>query len=599
MFEKNPRLQYETVYPRRVTESRLARAPLGLMGGKEKATLLGGFGEASVLLDFDLEVVGGLSLTLSCTAKTHVRIAYDEEAELTKRREPLSCNWYTLVVDEYDLEAGEHTLISRGRRGFRFAEIAVTSEEDVVLHRVSAENGTWKLRGLGSFRCSDDRLNRIWDISAATAKACMQDFYEDGVKRDGLLWLGDYRVTFLSSYYVTGDASLAKRSLYMMRDSQYECGGIPACAARGGGEQHHTESGISYMPRIPGDGQNKWIILNYMCDYILGIEEYVRLTGDESILPEMMDSAEKAAKFLLTLIDLEEPGKWHIDDYKAKRDDYGFNYTILIDCGMNPKSAFESKGAFLLDYYASLRSLSRMAKMVENESLSAWCEELAICLDAHIAEHYTEKLHGQYADNKKQKFVDVSQYVTPYAILAGKEDPIGMTRMMRSVMPCLGFSMAWRIEAEFMTGHAKEALRDIRTAWGKMLDHDSRTCWERLDVPEMNETHYYDATGSYCHGWTSGPAWQLPAWVVGVKPLENGFRSVEIAPNLDTLDFAEATVPTPHGEITARVEHNSMGYTLYLDLPHGVENCTVKWSENHSQTVLGGGKYVLSSTDAI
>ena len=120
MFTENPRLQYETVYPRRVTESRLAKAPMGLIGGKEKATLLGGFGETGVLLDFDLEVVGGLELSLSCAAKARVRIDYEEEAELTKRREPLACNWYTLVTDEYDMEAGEHTLTSRGRRGFRF-----------------------------------------------------------------------------------------------------------------------------------------------------------------------------------------------------------------------------------------------------------------------------------------------------------------------------------------------------------------------------------------------------------------------------------------------------------------------------------------------
>ena len=45
MFTENPRLQYETVYPRRVTETRLSKAPMGLIGGKEKVILLGGFGE--------------------------------------------------------------------------------------------------------------------------------------------------------------------------------------------------------------------------------------------------------------------------------------------------------------------------------------------------------------------------------------------------------------------------------------------------------------------------------------------------------------------------------------------------------------------------
>ena len=598
MFEKNPDLAYTTVYPRRITSSRMAQTALSLVGAEGDAVLLGGFGEASVLFDFDCEVVGCLTVSISCEAPAHVRIDYEEEAELAQRRDPLACSWYKLVYDEYDLEPGRHTLISRGRRGFRFVSIGVTSEEDVMVHAVSAENGTHPVVQRGLFRCSDDRLNRIWDISAATAKACMQSFYEDGVKRDGLLWIGDYRVTFLSSYYLTGDASLARKSLLIIRDSQYECGALPACSARGGAEQHGPDKAISYMPNIPGDGQNKWCILNYMCDYILAIDEYVRLTGDRSILPEIMPSAVSAAKFLLTLTDLDTPGKWYIDDYLSKRDAYGLNYTILTDCTMNPKNCFSSKGGLLLQYLASLGALVSLSEKAEDTASAEWAKDVAARLDAHLIEHYYNAPHAQYLDQKRQKFCDISQYATPYAILAGKEDEIGMQRMMRSVMPALGFAMAWRIEVMFMKGFVREAIRDISSAWGKMLDADSRTCWERLDVPEMNATHYYDAIGSFCHGWTSSPAWQLPSWIVGIRAEDDGFRKVTVAPNLDLLDFAEATVPTPNGDITARVERDGKNYVLYLSLPASVEECTVKWDEDHSLTVKGNEKYTLRSDEA-
>lgn len=597
MFEKNPDLAYTTVYPRRITSSRMAQTALSLVGAEGDAVLLGGFGEASVLLDFDCEVVGCLTVSISCEAPAHVRIDYEEEAELAQRRDQLACSWYKLVYDEYDLEPGRHTLISRGRRGFRFVSIGVTSEEDVTVHAVSAENGTHPVVQRGLFRCSDDRLNRIWDISAATAKACMQSFYEDGVKRDGLLWIGDYRVTFLSSYYLTGDASLARKSLLIIRDSQYECGALPACSARGGAEQHGPDKAISYMPNIPGDGQNKWCILNYMCDYILAIDEYVRLTGDRSILPEIMPSAVSAAKFLLTLTDLDTPGKWYIDDYLSKRDAYGLNYTILTDCTMNPKNCFSSKGGLLLQYLASLGALVFLSEKAEDTASTEWAKDVAARLDAHLLEHYYNAPHAQYLDQKRQKFCDISQYATPYAILAGKEDEIGMQRMMRSVMPALGFAMAWRIEVMFMKGFVREAIRDISSAWGKMLDADSRTCWERLDVPEMNATHYYDAIGSFCHGWTSSPAWQLPSWIVGIRAEDDGFRKVTVAPNLDLLDFAEATVPTPNGDITARVERDGKNYVLYLSLPTSVEECTVKWDEDHSLTVKGNEKYTLRSDE--
>lgn len=597
MFEKHSTLKYTTVFPQRITTSRMARTPLSLLEQDGEAVLLGGFGEAYVLLDYDREIVGGITAEIVCEEDTHVRLDYEEEPSLALRRDPLACSWYRLVTDEYDLPKGTHTIVSKGRRGFRFVSFAVSSNANVTIRNVRAENGVFPAEQRGSFRCSDERLNRIWDISAATARACMQNFYEDGVKRDGLLWIGDYRVTFLSAFYLTGDADLAKKSLLMIRDSRYECGALPACSARGGAVQHGKDEAISYMPGIPGDGQNRWIILNYMCDYIIAVEEYLRMTGDRSILSELLPSAFDAAKFLLTLIDLETPGVWYIDDYASNRDDKGFNYTILTDCTMNPKNCFSSKGALLLELLASFQSLYRMAEKAGETENAQWAKEQELRLDAHINAHYYDAVHAQYLDRKKQRFFDISQYPAPYAVLAGKEDAIGMERALRSVMPALGFPMAWRVEAAFLCGHAKEALNDIRSAWGKMLDADSRTCWERLDVPEMNATHYYDALGSFCHGWTSSPAWQLPAWVVGIRPEADGFRKITVVPNLEGLDFAEASVPTPCGDITARVEREGKHEVLYLELPDGVEECLVQWQSGAAKLLTQGGKYVLRSDD--
>ena len=172
MFQQKTNLTYETVHPYRVAESCMTKAPQGLICGKEAVTMLGGFGEASVLLDFDAEIVGGLEVVLSCTAPTKVYIGYEEEPELAKRRDNVVCTWYNLVKDEYELEAGEHILVSEGRRGYRYVYLCVISEEDVTIKEVRAINGTWDVQEKGFFRCSEDRLNRIRDIYMATANAC-------------------------------------------------------------------------------------------------------------------------------------------------------------------------------------------------------------------------------------------------------------------------------------------------------------------------------------------------------------------------------------------------------------------------------------------
>lgn len=41
---------------------------------------------------------------------------------------------------------------------------------------------------LGSFRCDDGRLNRIWETGAYTVHLNMQEYLWDGVKRDRLVW---------------------------------------------------------------------------------------------------------------------------------------------------------------------------------------------------------------------------------------------------------------------------------------------------------------------------------------------------------------------------------------------------------------------------
>ncbi len=576
MFEKNPSLTYWQVAPHRIDCTTRVKMPNALLCGR-KATLLCEKGESSLLIDFHEEIVGSISLKIRCAAPANITVIYEEEANAAMRREDYICSWYKQPRDEYRLEAGEHTLISQGRRGFRYAGVFVESERNAELIEAAAINGGWAVEPRGSFRCSDDRLNRIWDISAATVRACMQDYYEDGVKRDGLLWVGDYRMTFLCAWYAFGDASLARKSLLLIRDSQYENGALPACSWEAGAHQHYAESGIRYMPGIPHNLRG-WVIPNYVCDYIAGLEEYVRLTGDASIIPETIDSAARAAEFLCSLIDFDNPQHWWMDEYSSKKNELGQRYSMLYDCNMNPKSEVVSRGALLFEILMSLEALEAMAERADKHELRAWAQEMAAKVDRHIEAYYREPRFGQYLDAFKQHFGGTLQHVTARAAAAGKDDPMGMSRLVRSVMPNLGFAMAWRLEAMFMKGYFEQALSDIRRAWGKMLDADSLTCWERLDTPEMNDTHYYDAPGSLCHGWTAGPAWLLPRWVTGVQPTGDGFESILVKPCLGSLDWAEANIPASEGEITVRAEKTQGGMKLYLDIPEGVKNCTVEYA---------------------
>jgi hypothetical protein len=70
--------------------------------------------------------------------------------------------------------------------------------------------------------------------------------------------------------------------------------------------------------------------------------------------------------------------------------------------------------------------------------------------------------------------------------------------------------------------------------------------------------------GTRCHGWSSTPTRDLIVHTLGITPGEPGYRTVRVAPALGGLDWARATVPTPHGPVT--VEARADG-TVDVDSP--------------------------------
>ena len=550
-------------------------------------------GEAELLLDFEKEVVGGLTMKVRCEGAAHITVIYDEWPESAMRREPYESTWYTGLRDDFDLSEGEHTLVSEGRRGFRYAGIFASGSCTELLS-VEASNGSWPHEQRGFFRCSDEKLNRIWDISVATLRACMQSFYEDGVKRDGLLWIGDTRWMFNSGYYALGDHELARRSLLMIRDSQLENGAIPACAFAGGGHQHGVDGGISYMGDVL-DMLNRWVIINYVSEYICAIEDYVHLTGDLTILSEILDSARHAMEFLTTASDLERPGYWKYEEHISKPDEYGITYFQEFECGMNPTNNYGSKGGVLLGMYGAARALQRLAQRGGRQEMEQWADQTAQHLDEHLEKYYRDPISGQYLDTMGQPRSEILQYAAIQAYLAGKDDPSGMTRMLRSIMPNWGYMMTCKMVVLMKQGYVHEALEEIRQGWGKFLDHDSLTCWERLDAPDFYATHYYNPIPSACHGWTAGPASLLPEWITGVHVDGDGFTSIRVEPELDTLTWAESSICTPVGTLFVRVERQGPELSMYLDLPEGIEKCVVKLGREGNFTVTTPGFHVLSA----
>jgi len=100
-----------------------------------------------------------------------------------------------------------------------------------------------------------------------------------------------------------------------------------------------------------------------------------------------------------------------------------------------------------------------------------------------------------------------------------------------------------------------------------MLDKGSGTAWELFAGFEGMAGWW---TRSWCHAWSAYPAYLLPAYALGIRPLAVGFTHALIAPQLCDLAWVEGRVPTPHGPISLRAEQSALAWLAQITLPPGV-----------------------------
>jgi alpha-L-rhamnosidase len=77
-------------------------------------------------------------------------------------------------------------------------------------------------------------------------------------------------------------------------------------------------------------------------------------------------------------------------------------------------------------------------------------------------------------------------------------------------------------------------------------------------------------TTSLAHAWGSGPTSALSKYVLGVRPVEPGYRTWLIEPQPGDLAWAEGTAPTPQGPIGVAWYRGAPGFfSLGVWVPEG------------------------------
>jgi len=489
-----------------------------------------------ILLDFGTELHGGVQIMVWHTKNNkpvRLRVRFGESASEAMAEFGGAKNTTNdhAIRDQSVLVPWLGTA-EIGNTGFRFVRIDLEDEDSFVqLKSVRAIFIYRDLEYKGSFRCSDERLNRIWRTGAYTVHLNMQDYLWDGIKRDRLVWIGDMHPEAMSIYAVFGNCDIIPRSLDLIRDETP----LPKWM-----------NGISSYSMW-------WVLIHHTWHLQTGDAAYLRqqrpyLTGLLAQLARCVGPDRREAM---------PPGRF-------------------LDW---PTSG--NKPAI----HAGLHSLLVMTLQAGAELCDVLGEDAtkSTCLEA------VEKLKGHTPDpaNSKQ--------AAALMALAGLDDAAKLNRDVLAVdgpQRMSTFYGYYVLEGRALAGDYQGAMDCIRQYWGAMLDLGATTFWEDFDlqwtknagridelVPEGKKdihgdfgNHCYKGfRHSLCHGWASGPTAWLSTHVLGVKVLEPGCRAVKIEPHLGDLDWAEGTFPTPQGVIKVRHVKKADG-TLEssIDAPEGV-----------------------------
>lgn len=242
----------------------------------------------------------------------------------------------------------------------------------------------------------------------------------------------------------------------------------------------------------------------------------------------------------------------HMDETGAIGEDDGFVYT---DFNVVVNSY----------HYKAVETLSKIAYALGKEQEGKEFATYAEKFQKTFNNAFFDKTRGIYVDGLGESHASLHANMFPLAFNMVPENEVSHVAdyvCSRGVL-CGVYGSQFLMEALYAAGRGNVAFdyltSDDKRSWRNMMREGSTISMEAWG----NE---YKPDQDWNHAWGAAPANIIPFQLLGVKPIEAGYKVVEIKPQIGRLNNVSATVPTVKGQINIQVTPTSLSFTL----PHGV-----------------------------
>ena len=468
------------------------------------------------LYDFGRETFGYL---IAKNLKGTINVYYGESREEALDKE--HCETLDRLTS-----ALSHQTSALGSKAFRY--VYIEKEEGATYDEVlmDYEYAPHDMTHSGSFRCSDEEINKIWEVAAYTMDLTTREFFMDGIKRDRWTWSGDAIQSYLMNYYLRFDTECVKRTIRQLR------GKDPVTA--------HVNT-----------------IMDYTFYWFKSVLDYYQYTGDADFVREMWPRMVTLMDYVLSRTNSEGMAEGQPDDW------------IFVDWVDFP---MHKRGILCFEQILFCKALETMALCAKVLGINKSTYRVK-------AEELRNKVKQTFWSYKEKAYLhaiedgvmnrQITKFPNMFAIIYGYAYEEQRQEIMKSVMlnpnidpittPYMRF---YELEALCIDGLHTQVLKEMRDYWGGMLREGATSFWEKY-VPTETGTQHLAMYGrpygkSLCHAWGASPVYLLGKYYLGVKPTKPGYEEYEVRPALGDLEWMKGDVPTPHGMIHVEMDRKQI-----------------------------------------
>ena len=434
---------------------------------------------------------------------------------------------------------------------FRWVEIAGLPNDlsTVQIVRRAAFPKHWH-ENSASFVCSNETLNRVWELCRYSIKATMfAGVYVDG-DRERIPYEADAYLNQLSHYYVDHETDMARETFdWLMAYPTWP-----------------TEWGPHMVFMAHADwmqnGDAEWISQRYES---LKTKTLIERCGDSGLVHSNQKQIE-----------------WYdiVDWPPSERDGYIRSEVNTV------VNAFH------------LAALEKMAELAAAAGVDADVQRYK-----EHAERTRRIFHNHLFDSESGIFRDglgvdhhsqhANFFPLAFELVEEKDQQRIVDWLVKRGMRCSVYAAQYLLESLFENG-AGEAAVDLIIApgersWQHMLDSDATITWEAWSESVKPNLDWN-------HAWGAAPANLLPRYVLGAQPLEPGWSRAKIRPNPSGLEFARGTIPTPRGPVSVHWERTN-NFIMNLQLPAGMTAAVHVPATPGAGEVLVNGQKVQAELD--